>query len=119
MPPYLISCEEIIADEKDNTANSLLIRIKMYTEIDCQIFFPKYIMHLTQNESYTAWDNYKKRKGNYLIIFDKSRFIDFYDDVIIHTENYLWPSRDTHYGIYTCSHIIDVISENKPVITQL
>ena len=37
--------------------------------------------------------------------------------LIIHTEDYSFPGRGHHYGIYTCDHIIDVISNDKPQIT--
>ena len=30
---------------------------------------------------------------------------------------YSFPRRGHHYGIYTCDHIIDVISNDKPQIT--
>ncbi len=76
-------------------------------------------MHLTRNESYTAWNDDEIRQGNYLIVFTRSRLIDAYDDLIIHTENYSWPGRGTHYGVYTVDHIIDVLSNSTPIITRL
>ena len=76
-------------------------------------------MHLTRNESYTAWNDDEIRQGNYLIVFTRSRLIDAYDDLIIHTENYSWLGRGTHYGVYTADHIIDVLSDSTPIITRL
>ena len=116
-PPYLLSCEEIISD--DTMKNSLLIKLVTDTGINLQIEIDNYIMHLTRNESYTAWDNYEIRKGNYLIIFEKSRLIDFLDDVIIHTDDYSYPGMGKHFGIYTCDHIIDVIADSIPIITKI
>lgn len=118
LPPSLISCEEV-RDDEGFAKNSLLIRIITDTGINLKIEFQSYIMHLTRNESYTAWDDYEIRKGRYLSIYERSRFIDFYDDVIIHTEDYSWPGRGTHFGIYTCDHIIDIISDSNPIITVL
>ncbi len=118
VPPYLISCEERINIE-GYAKNSLTIKLITDTGITLQIEFESYIMHLTRNESYTVWDNYEKRKGNYLLTFEKSRLIDFYDLVIAHTEDYSYPGRGTHYGVYTCDHIIDIIADNTPTITIL
>ncbi|MCQ2481919.1 MAG: hypothetical protein MJ153_00315 [Clostridia bacterium] len=115
LPPYLISIEEV--NEEGYATNSLNIKIETDTGIIICIEFDSYIMHMTRNESYTSWDNYEVRKGNYLVDFTKSRFNDFYDDVIIHTEDYSYPGRGHHYGIYTCDHIIDVLSNEVPKIT--
>ena len=45
--------------------------------------------------------------------------MDFYDEVIIHTEDYSWPGLGTHYGVYTANHIIDVIADEEPIITRI
>ena len=119
LPPYLISCEEIISDDGDFSPNALLIRLIADTGIKLQIEIKSYIMHLTRNESYTIWDNYEIRKGNYLVIFEKSRLIDFYDLAISHTKDYSYPGKGTHYGVYTCNHIIDIIADSTPIITRI
>ncbi len=118
VPPSLISCEEII-DEEGFADNSLLIKFVTYTGISYEIRFPSYIMHLTRNESYTAWDDYEMREGSYLVAFTRSRLMDFYDDVILHTEDYSWPGKGKHYGVYTADHIIDIIADSEPVVIQL
>ena len=97
----------------------MLIKLVTYTGINLQIEFPSYIMHLTRNESFTAWDYEETREGNYLIVFTKSEFIDYYDRVIIHTEDYSWPGKGKHYGVYAADHLIDVISNDIPIITLL
>jgi hypothetical protein len=118
LPPYLIACQEVIPDEESSPSNSLLVRLITETGINLQIKINDYIMHLTRNESYTVWDNYEIRKGNYLIIFEKSRLIDFYDLAIAHTDDYSYPGRGQHFGIYTCNHIIDIISNSTPIIER-
>ena len=95
MPPYLISCEEIISDDDNFSSNALLNRLITDSDIKIQIEIKSYIMHLTRNESYTVWDNYEIRKGDYLVIFEKSRLIDFYDLVISHIEDYSYPGKGT------------------------
>lgn len=118
MPPSLISCEEM-QDEEGFADNALIIRIVTYTGITLQIVFPSYIMHLTRNESYTAWDDNEIREGNYLIVFKRSELIDFYDRVILHTEDYSWPGKGIHYGVYTADHVIDIIADSEPVIKKI
>ena len=76
-------------------------------------------MFLTRNESYTAFDKDEVRQGAYLIVFSKSNLMDFYDKVIIHTEDYSWPGLGTHYGVYTADHIIDVIADKEPIISRI
>ena len=118
VPPSLVICEEI-QNAEGFADNALSIQISTRTGIVLQIKFPNYIMHLTRNESYTAWNNDEIRQENYLIIFTRSRLIDAYDDLIIHSEDYLWPGRGTHYGISTADHVIDVLAESTPIITRL
>mgnify|MGYP003306748304 CR=1 FL=1 len=109
VPPTVISCEEM-HDDEGFAINSLLVKIVTYTGLKLQIQFSDYIMHLTRNESFTGYDPEEKWVGKYLILFSKSQLIDFYDRAIMHTEDYSWPGRGTHYGIYTVDHIIDIIS---------
>ena len=84
-----------------------------------EIQFDDYVMYTVRNESYTAWDDYEIRKGNYLVKFDRSRLLDYYGEVIIHTADYSWPHVKKHYGVYTETHIIDVLASQKSVIKKL
>ena len=118
VPPSLITCEET-KDEEGFAENSILIKFITDTGTHYEIRFPSYIMHLTRNESYTAWDDYEIREGRYLVIFSRSRLMDFYGDEIVHTKDYSWPGRGKHYGIYTADHIIDIIADCEPAIIRL
>lgn len=88
------------------------------TENLYEIIFENYILYQCRNESYTSYDNREVRKGNYLIIFEKSRLLDYYQDVIFDFDYESEKSHRKHYGIYTQRHIIDVISNNEPVINK-
>lgn len=116
-PPYVISCREII--DEQTVLNTLEIVVGVESGAEYRIVFKDYMMHLTRNESYTAWDNYEVRKGRYFVVFEKSRMLDFLDTVIIHTDDHSWPGIGRHYGVYTCDHIIDVITAHEPEITQI
>ena len=54
-----------------------------------------------------------------MIVFKRSELIDFYDRVILHTEDYSCSGKGTHYGVYTADHVIDIVADSKPVIKEL
>lgn len=116
-PPYIISCKELIGEGEP--LNTLVIEIGVENGGEYRITFESYMLHLTRNESYTFWDEYEVRKGQYFIKFEKSRMLDMLDTLIIHTEDHSWPGVGKHFGIYACDHVIDVISANDPVIEKI
>lgn len=85
-----------------------------------EIVFEDYVIYQNRNESYTVWDDYEIRKGNYLIVFEKSRLLDYYEDVLFDFDD-KETKRDKrkHYGIYTENHILDVISNSTPIIRKI
>ena len=70
-PPYIISCKELIGEGEP--LNTLIIEIGVESGNEYRITFENYMLHLTRNESYTYWDEYEVRKGQYFIKFEKSR----------------------------------------------
>lgn len=85
-----------------------------------EILFDKYIIHQTRNESLTCWDDYEEKHGNYFIIFEKSRLLD-YLNIAIEKEiaKAYWPQGWKHYGIYCQNHIIDIVAPEPPTIRKL
>ena len=84
-----------------------------------EIRFERYIIYQCRNESYTCWDASEIRKGEYLIIFEKSKLLDYYENVIFDFDRDCDKPNRKHYGIYTENHIIDVIANEPPVIKKL
>ena len=85
-----------------------------------EIVFEHYILYQMRNESYTSWDEYEVRKGNYLILFEKSRLLDYYEDVIFNFDSEeIKKTQRKHYGIYTENHILDIISNEPPKIRRI
>ena len=85
-----------------------------------EIVFENYILYQMRNESYTSWDEYEVRKGRYLIVFERSRLLDYYEDAIFDFDSE--ETRKTqrkHYGIYTENHILDIISNEPPKISRI
>jgi hypothetical protein len=85
-----------------------------------EIVFENYILYQMRNESYTSWDEYEIRKGRYLIVFERSRLLDYYEDAIFDFDSE--ETRKTqrkHYGIYTENHILDIISNEPPKIRRI
>lgn len=101
--------------------NMLLESYPVYedTEQIYEIRFTDYVIYQCRNESYTCWDDSEVRKGKYLIIFEKSKLLDYYKSVLFDWDNDDTKSQRKHYGIYTENHIIDVISNTSPTITKI
>lgn len=87
------------------------------TEDVWQIDIDGYVLFMERDESYTGWDDYEIRKGNYLIEFERSRLLD---DLSHYTfADYHYPGPLTHYGIYCEDHIIDVVTNVVPAVHKL
>lgn len=84
-----------------------------------EIKFETYIIYQCRNESYTCSDDSEKFIGKYLIIFENSKFLDYYENVIFDFDTDETKAKRKHYGIYTENHIIDVISNEPPIITKI
>lgn len=99
----------------------LLSSYPVYEDMDrvYEIRFPSYIIYQCWNESYTSWQDDEVRKGKYLIIFEKSHLLDYYENEIFDFDSDDRKAKRKHYGIYTENHIIDVISDNSPTITRI
>ena len=109
--PYKSKVEDILIHSKP-----------VYEDMDqvYEIVFEDYVIYQNRNESYTVWDDYEIRKGKYLIIFEKSRLLDYYEDVLFDFDDEE-TKRDKrkHYGIYMENHILDVISNSEPLIRKI
>lgn len=81
--------------------------------------FENYIIYQVRNESYCSFDKDEIRHGKYLIIFEKSKLLDYLSistDAQQLSDGTYYPDSWKHYGIYTQNHIIDVISHDEPKI---
>lgn len=87
-----------------------------------EICFPQYLIYQVRNESYTVWNDYEIRRGRALILFERSRLLDYLKTVLTcrRWEDGTWyPGEYRHYGIYTEDQIIDVISHTEPQIRRI
>ena len=84
-----------------------------------RIKFESYIIYQCRNESYTCDDNTEIGKGKYLIVFEKSKLLDYYESVLFDFDTDSTKAQRKHYGIYTENHIIDVIANEPPTIRML
>lgn len=107
---------------KSKVEDMLIHSRPVYEDMDqvYEIDFEDYVIYQNRNESYTVWDDYEVRKGKYLIIFEKSRLLDYYEDVLFDFDDEE-TKRDKrkHYGIYMENHILDVISNSEPQIRKI
>ncbi|MCM1328685.1 MAG: hypothetical protein NC253_04515 [Ruminococcus sp.] len=112
--------EELLTGNKK--LNDLVMKsYPVYEDTDnvYEIIFERYIIYQCRNESYTAYDSREISKGKYLIIFEKSELLNYYKDVIFDFDGEENKKNRKHYGIYTENHIIDVISNEPPVISKI
>ena len=85
-----------------------------------EIVFENYVFHMTRNESYTCWDDHEIRQGDYFILFDRSRLLDYLSHIVeIEIVNAHHPEGYKHYGIYCQNHIVDIVSAIEPKIKKL
>ena len=84
-----------------------------------EIVFSDYIIYQCRNESYTAFDDTEIRSGKYLVTFEKSRLLYFYENVIFDFDSIDTKTKRKHYGIISANHIIDVIANEPPIIRKI
>lgn len=83
-----------------------------------QLDFDSYVSYSVINESFTVLDDYEIFEGNSFRIFKKSRYLDFINKGTI--VNDVFPEEQlVHYEIACLDHIIDVISFDEPIVTEI
>ena len=114
--------QKCITDDDNTKLNEILknaIPVQADGDNIYEIVFERYIIYQCRNESYTAFDDTEIRSGKYLVIFEKSKLLDYYQDVIFDYDTDDIISQKKHYGIITANHIIDVISSLEPTIRRI
>lgn len=114
--------ESFPESNKARVEDMLVHSCPVYEDMDqvFEIVFEDYVIYQNRNESYTVWDDYEIRKGNYLIVFERSRLLDYYEDVLFDFDDEKTRREDRkHYGIYTENHILDIISNSVPRIQKI
>ena len=119
LPKNCPAADEDIADSrlKDILSHSTLVIED--TEQLYEIAFGSYVIYQCRNESYTSYDPTEVMKGKYLVIFERSHFLDYYESVIFDKDTDNEKVCRKHYGIYGENHIIDVISNEPPTIRKI
>lgn len=69
-----------------------------------EIVFSDYIIYQCRNESYTAFDDTEIRSGKYLVIFEKSKLLDYYQNVIFDLDSIDTKTKRKHYEIISATH---------------
>jgi len=79
-----------------------------------EIFWSCYISYAVRDESYCSWDKEEEWVGTSFRIYSKSKFLDFVGNGTFASAEYPGPFK--HYEIVCLDHIIDVASEEPPII---
>lgn len=83
-----------------------------------QIDFDSYVSYSIINESFTVLDDYEIFEGNSFRVFKKSRYLDFINKGTIVTD--VFPEDPfVHYELACLDHIIDVVSFDEPIVTEI
>lgn len=72
-----------ISDPRLKDILSHSTRVIEDTEQLYEIAFGSYVIYQCRNESYTSYDPTEVMKGKYLVIFERSHFLDYYESVIL------------------------------------
>lgn len=86
-----------------------------------KISFDNYITYQMRNESYCSYDPDENRVGHGLLLFSKSKFLDYLSKATDAFDDgkEAYPAKFKHYGVYTLNHIIDIISHREPIIEKI
>ena len=87
-----------------------------------ELCFHDYIIYRIRNESFSSYDPEAIGHGQYLITFEKSEFLSHLHiatDAQVLDDGSYYPGKWIHYGIYTQNHIIDVIAQDAPDISEI
>lgn len=107
---------------EDNRINGILSDAVMVTADKARVYeicFDTYIIYQCRNESYTTYEPDEIINGKYLVIYERSKLLEYYQDVIFDKDYDDEKADRKHYGIFTENHIIDVISNQPPEIKRL
>ena len=86
-----------------------------------RINFKNYLMYQDRNESYCCYDADEIGIGRGLILFEKSKLLDYVNGAIdVHLAMDMHKKAELqHYGIYTLNNIVDVITFYEPIIEKV
>ncbi|MCC2818147.1 hypothetical protein LK537_12655 [Lachnoclostridium pacaense] len=93
--------------------------IEANPEQSFEIIFENYILYQVRNESFCSYDADEIRSGKFMIVFEKSKLLDYLmvsTDACQLDDGMFYPGEWKHYGIYTRSHIIDVVALDEPKV---
>lgn len=96
--------------------------IEANPEQSFEIIFENYIMYQVRNESFCSYDSDEIRSGKFMIVFEESKLLDYLmvsTDACQLDDGTFYPGEWRHYGIYTQSHIIDVVALDEPKVFRI
>ena len=82
-----------------------------------ELSWDTYVAYSVRNECYTGTDDYEVYEGRLLVVFRKSRYLDFIGQATF--ANDLHPAVLQHWGVFCLNHTIDVVSVGAPQILPL
>ncbi|RYD89993.1 MAG: hypothetical protein EOP54_24690 [Sphingobacteriales bacterium] len=81
------------------------------------IYFSRYLAYHITNESYGTFNNIDEFDGHLIRVYYKSSYLQFIYDTTI--ADVIYPGDLKHYGILCQDQIVDIITNEVPVITKV
>jgi len=78
------------------------------------VYWPSYISYSIRNESFCSEDKDEEWTGSHFRVYSRSKFLDFVSSGTFATSDYPGPYQ--HYELICSDHIIDVASQDPPIV---
>lgn len=79
--------------------------------------FNRYVAYSVRDEIYCSWDKDESFEGRLFCVYSKSKYLDFVRSATIARDDYPGPLR--HFGFNCLNHVVDVVSDVEPIISEL
>lgn len=109
--------KNILRSEKLQEMISSMSGVWGSTDDMWEISVDGYVLLMERNESYTTWDDYQIVRGQWLMVFERSKLLDDLSHYTFADDSY--PGKLTHYGVYCEDHLIDIVTDAMPIVRKL
>lgn len=104
----------IIVNRSKDTTDLLIFPLPSSKVTTFQIDFPNYITYQVSYDDYTSWNDEQTFMGDSFRIYKKSSYLDY-----VQKELRLQGKDVKHYSLACIEHHFDIISEFKPIISEV
>ena len=116
-----VNSVENVDDEKLHKILSKAMELIPDDSQTYKIHFKNYILYQGRNESYASNDDGEIRAGTGLILFEKSKLLEYLSEFIyVDLATHIYEGvKLRHYGVYTLNNITDIVTFCEPIIEKV